>query len=171
MKLRFHDAVPDDAPAIAALRNAAAGALVARFGDGHWSALTTERSVIHSLLHARVRVGRSGARILTVLRLAPRKPWAIDVAWFTPVERPLYLTGLAVSVPHQGAGLGRQALDDARDVARSWPADAIRLDAYDAEAGAGGFYAQYGFEERGRVRYKGNPLIYFELLLGGEMVS
>lgn len=46
-------------------------------------------------------------RIITVLRLATRKPWAIEVDYFTPVKRPLYLTGLAVSVEHQGLGLGR----------------------------------------------------------------
>jgi hypothetical protein len=40
------------------------------------------------------------------------------------------------------------------------------LDAYDAAAGAGRFYARCGYQERGRVVYKGDPLIYFELLLG-----
>lgn len=166
MNLRFSDATAADAPAIAALQNAAAGALTERFGEGHWSSLTTERGAAQSLRHARVRVGRSGKRIVTVLRLAPRKPWAIDVDYFTPVERPLYLTGLTVSVGHQGLGLGRQALEDARQIAVEWPADAIRLDAYDADAGAGRFYARCGYAERGRVRYKGNPLIYYELLLG-----
>ncbi len=163
--LRFSDATADDAPAIAALRNAAAGALTARFGEGHWSSLTTERAATLSLRHGRVRVGRSGKRILTVLRLAKKKPWSIDVVYFTPVESPLYLTGLAVSVSHQGSGLGRLALEDARAMALDWPADAIRLDAYDAQAGAGSFYARCGFEERGRARYRGNPLIYYELLL------
>jgi GNAT superfamily N-acetyltransferase len=103
--------------------------------------------------------------VLTVLRLAKTKPWAIDVAYFTPVKRPLYLTGMAISVAHQGHGLGRLALEDAAAVAREWPADAIRLDAYDADAGAGGFYAKCGFEERGRVVYRGTPLLYYELLL------
>jgi GNAT superfamily N-acetyltransferase len=102
---------------------------------------------------------------VTVLRLATRKPWAIDVSYFTPVERPLYLTGMAVSVPHQRQGLGRLALEDAVAVARAWPAEAIRLDAFDAEAGAGGFYARCGFAERGRTVYKGDPLVYFERLL------
>jgi hypothetical protein len=50
-------------------------------------------------------------------------------------------------------------------IARDWPADAIRLDAYDAPAGAGGFYATCGYTEVGRVRYRGTPLIYYELLL------
>src|ERR1035437_7340522 len=30
-------------------------------------------------------------------------------------------------------------------IAKAWPADAIRLDAYDAEAGAGPFYASCGW--------------------------
>jgi GNAT superfamily N-acetyltransferase len=72
---------------------------------------------------------------------------------------------MAVSVAHQGQGLGRHALDDARAAALAWPANAIRLDAYDAEAGAGGFYARCGFKERGRVVYRGDPLVYYELLL------
>jgi len=39
------------------------------------------------------------------------------------------------------------------------------LDAYDAQAGAGEFYRKCGFEEVGRVIYRGTPLIYFQLLL------
>ena len=151
-------------PAIAALQNAASGALTARFGEGHWSSLVTERGTLLGLRHARVRVGREGRRIVTVLRLATKKPWAIDASYFTPVKRPLYLTGMAVSLTHQGRGLGREALADARAVAAAWPADAIRLDAYDADAGAGEFYRRCGFVERGRAVYKGNPLIYYELL-------
>jgi hypothetical protein len=45
------------------------------------------------------------------------------------------------------------------------PGDAIRLDAYDAEAGAGEFYRKYGFREVGRASYRNVPLIYFERLL------
>jgi GNAT superfamily N-acetyltransferase len=163
--LKFRDATPGDAAVIAGLQNAAAGALTARFGPGPWSSLVNERGVALALRHARVRVGRDGKRILTVLRLAPKKPWAIDVSCFTPVKRPLYLTGMAVAVSHQGQGLGSLALEDACTIAREWPADAIRLDAYDAKAGAGAFYAQRGFTERGRVVYQGDPLVYYELLL------
>jgi GNAT superfamily N-acetyltransferase len=164
-RLRFRDASLDDVPVIAGLQNAAAGALTARFGAGHWSSLVTERSAELSQRHARVRVGRSGKRILTVVRLATKKPWAIDISYFTPVKRPVYLTGLAVSVAHQGQGLGRLAMEDACDVARALPAHAIRLDAYDSPAGAGDFYTKCGFTERGRVVYRGDPLVYYELLL------
>ena len=165
MKLTFRDATPDDVAAIAALQNATAGALTARFGEGHWSGLFSERGATLSLRHARVRVGRAGKRIVTVLRLAQKKPWAIDVAYFTPAKRPLYLTGMAVSVAHQRQGYGRMALVDAAAVASAWPADAIRLDAYDAEAGAGEFYRRCGYRGRGRKVYRGTPLVYFELLL------
>jgi GNAT superfamily N-acetyltransferase len=163
--LKFRDATLDNLAAIAGLRNAAAGVLTARFGLGPWSSLVDERGAALAQRRARVRIGRDGKRILTVLRLATKKPWAIDVSYFTPVKRPLYLTGMAVSVAHQGQGLGSMALEDACAVTEEWPADAIRLDAYDAKAGAGAFYARCGFTERGRVVYKGNPLVYYERLL------
>ena len=163
--VKFRDARPDDVAAIAGLQNAAAGALTARYGTGPWSALVTERGATLAQRHARVRIGTEGKRILTVLRLATKKPWAIDVSYFTAVKRPLYLTGMAVSVADQGQGLGALALEDAVAVARAWPADAVRLDAFDAEAGAGGFYARCGFTQRGSVVYKGDPLVYLERLV------
>lgn len=166
MTLKFRDATLDDVAAIAGLQNAAAGALTARHGPGPWSTLVNERGAALALRHARVRLGRDGKHTLTVLRLATKKPWAIDVSYFTPAKRPLYLTGMAVSVAHQGQGLGRMALEDAGTVAEEWPADALRLDAFAANAGAGGFYSRCGFTERGRVVYKSDPLIYYERLLG-----
>ena len=165
MPLTFRDATLADVAVIAALQNAAAGALTARFGAGHWSMLTTERGAAAAQRHARVRLGRDGRRVLTVLRLATKKPWAIDVTHFTPVKRPLYATGMTVSVAAQGQGLGRRAMEDACAVAKTWPADAIRLDAYDAPAGAGMFYERCGFTERGRVVYKGVPRVYYEIVL------
>jgi len=169
--VRFRDAGPADVPAIAGLQNAAAGGLTARYGRGPWSSLVTERSAELALRHARVRVGLDGRDVVTVLRLAQKKPWAIDISYFTPVKRPLYLTGMAVSVAQQGLGLGSMALQDACAVAREWPAGAIRLDAFDAAAGAGGFYARCGFSERGRVAYKGNPLVYYERLISQDRPS
>jgi ribosomal protein S18 acetylase RimI-like enzyme len=165
--IAFCDAVPEDAMEVVALHNAVALALTARYGAGHWSA-QRKTSATLDLRHARVRLGRIDGRIVSALRLATKKPWAIDVAYFTPVKRALYLTGMAVSPQHQGRGIGRMALDDARVTAQAWPAEAIRLDAYDAAAGAGEFYARSGFRECGRVVYRGSPLIYFELLVTNE---
>jgi hypothetical protein len=53
----------------------------------------------------------------------------------------------------------------AEEAVRAWPGQAIRLDAFDAEAGAGGFYAKCGYREVGRTIFRSVPLIYFEKLL------
>ena len=84
---------------------------------------------------------------------------------FSRSKRPLYRTAMAVLPGEQRKGVGRQCLDEARKIAAEWPSDAIRLDAYDADAGAGGFYLKCGFREVGRASYRDAPLIYFEALL------
>ena len=72
---------------------------------------------------------------------------------------------MAVRPDLQHRGVGRRCVDEAVRIVRAWPADALLLDAYDAEAGAGGFYAKCGFREVGRTSYKSVPLIYYELLV------
>ena len=72
---------------------------------------------------------------------------------------------MAVAPVLQRQGTGRRILEQAKAVAAAWPAEAIRLDAYDAAAGAAPFYSKCGFREVGRVTYRGVPLVYFELLL------
>ena len=72
---------------------------------------------------------------------------------------------MAVAPDLQRQGIGRALVREGVAVAREWPSHAIRLDAYDAMAGAGGFYLKCGFREVGRVTYRKVPLIYFELLL------
>jgi GNAT superfamily N-acetyltransferase len=154
-----------DAPALAVLRNAVAERLTRDHGRGHWSSAVTERGVLHGLRTSRLLVAREGAALLATLQLSTRKPWAIDKSYFAPSSRPLYLTAMAVEPDRQRAGIGRRCLDEARRIASAWPADAIRLDAYDHAAGAGAFYQKCGYREMGRVVYRGVPLIYYELLL------
>jgi len=154
-----------DAAAIAAYRTAAAARLTQQHGIGHWSSPSTEKQVLRSMRGGRVLVARNGAGVLGSLTLVTKKPWAIDASYFTEVRRPLYLLDMAVDPRAQGRGVGRFLLDEAERVAREWPAQAIRLDAYDAPAGAGEFYAKCGYQERGRVVYRGVPLVYYERLL------
>jgi GNAT superfamily N-acetyltransferase len=165
-RLRLLQATEEDAAAIAALRSAVARELTSMHGTGHWSSEVREKGVQQGIATSFVGIARddTGA-IIGTLRLATKKPWAIDVSYFTPCTRPLYLTDMAVRPDLQGHGLGRRLLIEARRLTAGWPADAIRLDAYDAAAGAGGFYARCGFEERGRVTYRGCPLIYYESLV------
>ena len=71
---------------------------------------------------------------------------------------------MAVRPDLQHKGVGRLCVDEALRIVREWPADALLLDAYDADAGAGEFYAKCGFREVGRTSYRSVPLIYYELL-------
>jgi GNAT superfamily N-acetyltransferase len=159
---RATDAVAAD---LAALRTAVAERLTRDHGHGHWSSAVTEKGVRRAIETSHVFVARDGSEIVGTLRLATKKPWAIDVTYFSSVRKALYLLDMAVAPDHQRRGIGRRLCDESAAVARAWPADAIRLDAYDGPAGAGGFYARCGFREVGRVVYRGVPLVYFELLL------
>jgi len=170
MKLVFSSATDSDAPALAAVHSAVSDDLTRRFGHGFWSSAQSEAGVLRALQKpkfSRVLIARANNRIVGTLHLATKKPWAIDTAYFTPVKTPLYLTNMAVHPDLQRNGVGRQLMKEVEAVARDWPADAIRLDAYDTKAGAEGFYAKCGFREVGRVTYRRVPLVYFEFLLAG----
>jgi len=151
---------------IARLRNAASDRLTQDYGKGHWSSCVTGSGVLRGIDTSRVLVARDGGgAIVGTLRLATKKPWAIDVSYFAAVRRPIYLLDMAVDPRFQRRGIGRHLCDEAGHVVRNWSGDAIRLDAYDSAAGAGGFYEKCGFREVGRVTYRRVPLIYFERLL------
>lgn len=165
MRLTFSTATQAEASALAALHCAVAIDLTSRYGRGPWSMVTTEKGALFGMRHSRVVVARRGKSIVGTLHLPTKKPWAIDVSYFTPVKKALYLTHMAVIPELQRQGIGRRLLEEAVKQARDWPVGAIRLDAFDAEAGAGAFYTQCGFREAGRVTYRKAPLIYFELLL------
>jgi GNAT superfamily N-acetyltransferase len=169
--LTLEPAAPADAAAIAQLRSAVAVDLTQRYGMGHWSAQVSEAGVLRSIQTSRIYVARNGSAIVATLRLATKKPWAIDPAHFSHAARPLYLTDMAVAPGVQRQGVGRRCLEDADELARQWPGDVIRLDAYDAPAGAGGFYAKCGYRNVGRAVYRGVPLLYFERLIHDVKLS
>jgi GNAT superfamily N-acetyltransferase len=163
MGLRLQLADRDDADEIAALRVEVADDLTATFGKGHWSGRTTDRGVLSVMRTSNVYVARRRGKIIATLTLSTRKPWSIDKSFFTACKQPLYLTDMAVTPNLQREGVGRDCLAEAFRIARGWPADFIRLDAYDADAGAGEFYEKSGYTELGRKDFKGTPLIYFEI--------
>ena len=165
MKVRIDRATEADATELAALRTQVADDLTRRHGRGHWSPPITEASVMRAIANGHVLAARIGPGIVATLWLSTRKPWAIDLRYFTGVGRALYLHGLAVAPGLQRRGVGRRLIAHATDVAAAWPVDAIRLDAYDHPAGAGGFYTKCGFEPVGQATYRGVALLYFEHLL------
>jgi GNAT superfamily N-acetyltransferase len=158
-------ATPDDVETVAALRNAVAEQLTARHGIGHWSSISTARGIRAEIQRSSVCLLRDEGRAIATLALATRKPRAIDRRYFTPDKKPLYLLGMAVEPSRQRTGVGRRCIEEAVAMCRAWPADALCLDAYDADAGAGDFYRKCGFTEVGRATYRNNPLIYFERLV------
>jgi ribosomal protein S18 acetylase RimI-like enzyme len=165
MTVTLKQATMAQAKAIAKLRTATNEKLTRDFGRGPWSSKVTEKGVLYALRNSRVFFVRDGLTIFGTLQLATKKPWAIDPSYFSKCQQPLYLTSMAVDPDQQRRGIGRAMLDDVKRVVRAWPGDAIRLDAYDLDGGAGEFYAKCGYQEKGRVTYRGAPLIYYELLL------
>ncbi len=165
MKVLVATANDGDAAEIAALRTSVAEHLTAQHGRGHWSSCVTEKSVLRGIRTSRVLVARNNKDIIGTLSLQTKKPWAIELAYFTSIRRPLYLIDMAVAPDLQHRGIGRRLMEEATAVARAWPSEAIRLDAYDGAAGAGGFYIKCGLLEVGRKIYRGVPLVYFELML------
>jgi GNAT superfamily N-acetyltransferase len=167
MRLTFSIATHGDAQEIADLRNNVAENLNNLYGHGHWSSTINERGVQVGISNtSKVLIARSGKIILGTLRLAQKRPWAIDSNYFTPVKkRALYLVDMAVKPSEQKKGIGKLLLIEAKKLAAEWPAESIRLDAYDAKAGAGDFYRKCGFREKGRIVYRNVPLIYFEMII------
>lgn len=166
MRVHLDNATNADAAAIAALRLAVARQLTAQYGAGTWSyAAESEASVRTDILRSRVMVARDRGTVIATLRLSSRSPYLRDIAAFTPVFRPIYLTSMAVSPKCQRQGVGRACLEAVKRIAVRTSADAVRLDAYDAPAGAGDFYRKCGFREVSREPYNGTPLVFFEYVL------
>ena len=159
-------ATAKDARQIAALLTATSRRLTDIYGEGHWSHQTTEKGVLFGMKqNSTVLVVKRDRKIVGTLRLTTKKPWAIDTSYFTKVSHPLYLVDMSVQPDHQRTGIGRHMLQEVKSFVKALPGQAIRLDAENAPAGAGEFYRKCGYNEVGRVVYKGTPLIYFEMML------
>src|SRR5580700_641141 len=165
MRQKLEVATAKDASDLVALRAAVNLRLIAQYGKGYWAAGLSEKGVLFAMRTSTVYVARSRGRLIATLALSTRKPWAIDKKYFSASRRPLYLTSMAVAPDRQRTGIGKLCIDETRRIAAQWPADAIRLDDFDAEAGAGDFYSKCGFREVGRASYRNVPLVYFEMLI------
>src|SRR5262249_7727089 len=112
MKLDFAAATTSDAAELAALHATVGQHLTREFGEGFWSSAPSERAVLSDMRRpqfSRIIIARSiDRRIIATLRLATKKPWAIDTAYFTVARKPLYLTGMAVHPDMQRRGIGRR---------------------------------------------------------------
>jgi GNAT superfamily N-acetyltransferase len=144
MHLAVEIAIENDAVEVAALRNAVDNHLARRWANDPPN-LVTEKGSLFAMRNASVYLVREECRIIATFTLTAKKPWAIDKSYFCPSKKPLYLLAMAVAPDRQRAGVGRQVLKLACKTARESGSDAIRLDAFDKESGAGEFYRKCGF--------------------------
>jgi ribosomal protein S18 acetylase RimI-like enzyme len=165
MRIKLQLATADDVADLIALHTAVVERLCASFGEGYWLSKATEKGTLFTMRRANVYIARYRKKLIAHVNLSTRKPWAIDTKYFTPCKRPLYIVGMSVDPSVQRGGVGRQCIAEAIRIAKKWPADAIRLDAWEEAVGAGEFYRKCGFREVGRATYRIAPLVYFEILL------
>lgn len=165
MRVKLQVAGAEDIGDLVSLQNSASQQLTAQFGLGPWSTRIGEKSILYTMTRAVIYVAKYRKQLVATLTLSVRKPWAIDKKYFTASKHALYLTSMVVSPDQQRKGIGRQCLAEAQRIAKLWPADAIRLDAWDSNAGAGEFYRKCGFRQVAYACYRTVPLIYFEILL------
>lgn len=136
--LTFNTATPADAEELATLRNAVAADQFQRFSVKSFN--TTSRGILCDLRWGQILVARNKHQIVSSLLLVKKKPWSINVSYFTPVEHPLYVRAMNTMPTFQHRGSGTRLLKHALTFARRSGCDAVRLDAFDAPHGAGDFY-------------------------------
>src|ERR1700735_3378642 len=95
--LTFSTAAPDDAEELAALRHAVAAEQLQRFGVKSFN--TTARGILCDLRWGDLLIARRKNQIVSSLLLVKKKPWAIDISYFTPVERPIYVRAMNTLPP------------------------------------------------------------------------
>ena len=71
-------------------------------------------------------VGRTRGALVATLTLATKKPRAIDVAYFTSVERALYLHDMAVAPRVQRRGAARRMVEEAKAIAEPSSVESLR---------------------------------------------
>ncbi len=147
------------------LRTAVAQGMTRQFGFGHWSACPSKSEVLKQMRASHMLVARRNSRIIGTVRLATANPLAFDSEQFTPVRTALYVLGLAVASEWRRQGIGRELMDAAKEEVRARPAEALWLDAYDNDAGAGRFYLHCDFRRVGASTRRDLSLVYYEWLL------
>jgi len=153
-----------DAEEIAFLRNSVAADVAVRSGSSAGSR-TTAKGVLYHLRLGQILVARHKGRIVGSLLLVKKKPWAIDVSYFTPVQSQVYLVSMNVDPALQRKGIGSRLIEYAKSVAKAGGYKAIWLDAFEQAPWAVAFYPSCGFVERGRTIFRVARLVYFECLL------
>ncbi|MDE1152157.1 MAG: GNAT family N-acetyltransferase [Micavibrio sp.] len=155
-----------DILAIHQVRKAAADALTSQFGNGPWSSVsiisTAERALSGRTLFKIV----DGSTIIGTLTLTPLRIGFYKPDWFADAAaKALYLHSMSIHPQRQHDDIGRQALEQVEAFAGQQGFTAIRLDSYDSDAGAGGFYESCGFVQVAREDAMKTKLKIYERII------
>jgi GNAT superfamily N-acetyltransferase len=164
--IRLRRAAAEDVRTVHAILAAAAEDLVARFGPGHWSTVSSIEKLRNYASDGVLFVVEAGAAAVGTLRLTDSKIGFYHNEWFArPADDAAYLLDMAIDPGSQRRGIGRRSMALAEDAARLLGLKALRLDAYAGPAGAGEFYRKCGYSLVHRSAFRGVALEYFEKLL------
>ena len=148
MELMIRRAMPDDARALHALRQAAADWQQAR-GIQLWRRDDTPLETIAAQVEeGEWHVAVAGGAIRGALRLL-----ASDPVWPQDGVPAHYVHGLMTDRGHAGTGLGASLLAWAADQARQTGAEALRLDCIETNVRLRQYYSGQGFRPVGRFAY------------------
>jgi GNAT superfamily N-acetyltransferase len=163
MPIKLQPANLADVPGLVELRNSVNQNLASQFAGVIRAGVVSAKSISFAMSRSTVLVARYRGKPIATLALSTRKPWSIADSGALPE----WMNGHVREIEGKGRRrkVCRRCIAQAIAYAQKWPATAIRLDAYDAQYGAGEFYRKCGFREVGRASYRNTPLIYFEMVL------
>ena len=168
MNVAIRAAERADAETIHAIRTSAADALTAEFGSGHWSHVESLDTLRRHAVDRDLFLAMSNGEAFGTFELESKTPGFYSRHWFTDPDAPAYyLFSMAIVKTSQRRGLGRTIMDEMEAMAVAHGKRALRLDAYDAPAGAGVFYEKCGFVLVHEGSFNRVPLRYYEKVLAG----
>ncbi len=156
-----------DAETIHAIRSSAADALTAEFGSGHWSHVESLATLRRHAVDRDLFLAMNEGEAIGTFELQSKKPGFYSKHWFADPDAPAcYLFNMAIVKTSQRHGLGRAIMAEMEALAATDGKRALRLDAYDAPAGAGVFYGKCGYDFVHEGSFNRVALRYYEKLLG-----
>ena len=137
---------PEDARHVREIRLRAAEHLTGRYGVGHWSGVSTLRTLKKHALESSIFAVESAGTMVGTFTLSEKKIGFYRKSWFAnPEDAAIYLTDMAIDPAEQRKGTGRWCMVQIESIAQSRGILEVRFDAYDAPAGAGAFYRKCGY--------------------------
>jgi ribosomal protein S18 acetylase RimI-like enzyme len=147
--LELQPAVPGDAEALSAMREAAARWLVER-GIRQWQPGEVDIGTVREQIEAgEWFLHRRAGRVLVALRFL----WSDPAFWGEQPDDAAYVHGLMIDRRHAGEGLGAAALCWAEERASGAGRTFLRLDHAANNLRLARYYRERGFVERGRQEF------------------